>query len=170
MQEDFLSPEMLKSFLVGENFWISYSIYIAILMVRGLTLLPGTAFIIAGAYLFSALEVFIAIQLAIVGYCFIIYNFAHRLNFKIPQKILDYEQKIKNKEIPIIFSLCFIPGISINVLIYFLSTIKIRLKNILIGVIAGTCITSPFYIYLWKGVIESTSYFSGISIWFNGLF
>jgi hypothetical protein len=36
--------------------------------------------------------------------CFIIYNFADKLNFKVPQKILDYEDKIKTKEIPIIFA------------------------------------------------------------------
>jgi hypothetical protein len=33
-----------------------------------------------------------------------IYNFADKLNFKVPQKILDYEDKIKTKEIPIIFA------------------------------------------------------------------
>jgi hypothetical protein len=37
--------------------------------------------------------------LFIVGYCLIIYNFADKLNFKVPQKILDYEDKIKTKEI-----------------------------------------------------------------------
>jgi hypothetical protein len=34
-------------------------------------------------------SVFFAIQIAIVGYCLIIYNFADKLNFKVPQKILD---------------------------------------------------------------------------------
>jgi uncharacterized membrane protein YdjX (TVP38/TMEM64 family) len=42
---------------------------------------------------------------------------------------LDYEDKIKTKEIPIIFALCFIPGISINILIYFLSIIGVKFKN-----------------------------------------
>jgi uncharacterized membrane protein YdjX (TVP38/TMEM64 family) len=101
--------------------------------------------------------VFIAIQIAIISYCFIIYNFAHKLNFKVPQKILDYEHKIKTKEIPIIFALCFIPGISINVLVYFLSIIAIKFKNILIGVVAGTSITSIIYISLVTGVFESES-------------
>lgn len=158
-QEDFLSPNMIKSLLTEEYFLFSYLTYILILIIRGLTLIPGTAFIITGVYLFSVWQVFFAIQLAIICYCFIIYNFAHKLNFKVPQKILDYEQKIKNKEIHIIFALCFIPGISINILIYFLSIINIKIKNILIGVVAGTCITSIFYIYLWKGLIESADYF-----------
>ena len=159
IKQDFLDPEMVKVFLTGDNLLISYFIYILILIIRGLTLLPGTAFIIAGVYIFSIMQVFFAIQLAILCYCLIIYNFSHKLNFKIPQKILDYEQRVKSKEIPIIFGLCFIPGISINVLIYFLATIKIRLRNILIGVIAGTCITSPFYILIWKGALESTDFF-----------
>jgi hypothetical protein len=47
---------------------------------------------------FSFTQVFFAIQIAIVGYCLIIYNFADKLNFKVPQKILDYEDKIKTKE------------------------------------------------------------------------
>lgn len=154
MRQNFLSPEMVKTFLNGDNFLISYLIYILLLIIRGLTLLPGTAFVIAGVYIFSVMQVFFAIQIAIFCYCLIIYNFSHRLHFKIPQKILDYEKRIKTKEIPIIFVLCFIPGISINVLIYFLSIIDIRLRNILIGIIAGTCITSPFYILLWKGAIS----------------
>lgn len=159
-QESFLSPEMLKTFLTGDNFLISYLIYILLLIIRGLTLLPGTAFVIAGVYVFSLTQVFFAMQIAILCYGLIIYNFSHRLNFKIPQKILDYEKKIKTKEIPIIFALCFVPGISINVLIYFLSIINIQLRNILVGVIAGTSITSPLYILLWKGALESSNFFT----------
>lgn len=155
LKEDWIDPEALKIFLTGQNFWISYLIYISILIVRGLTLIPGTAFLLVGIYIFSVVEVFIAIQIAIFSYCLIIYHFSHKLNFNIPQKILDYEAKIKTKEIPIIFGLCFIPGISINVLIYFLSVINIPIKNILIGVIAGTSITSTIYILLIKGVFES---------------
>ncbi|WP_231893515.1 TVP38/TMEM64 family protein [Bathymodiolus septemdierum thioautotrophic gill symbiont] len=149
---------MLKTLINTKYFLVSYVIYILILVVRGLTLLPGTAFLLAGIYIFSFTQVFFAIQIAIIGYCLIIYNFAYKLNFKVPQKILDYEQKIKTKEVPIIFALCFIPGISINVLIYFLSIIDIKLKNILIGIIAGTSITSAIYISLITGVYESANY------------
>lgn len=153
-----INPEMLKAHLTTEYFLISYIVYILILIIRGLTLLPGTAFLLAGIYVFSFIQVFFAIQIAIIGYCFIIYNFSHKLNFKVPQKILDFEQKIKNKEIPIIFALCFIPGISINVLVYFLSIIDIKLKNILIGIISGTSITSIIYISIITGIFESTNY------------
>ncbi|WXT99780.1 MAG: hypothetical protein Ctma_0484 [Catillopecten margaritatus gill symbiont] len=151
-------PMMIKEFLTGQNFLVAYIGYILILIVRGLTLLPGTAFLLAGIYVFSFIQVFFAIQIAIIGYCFIIYNFAHKLNFKVPQKILDYEHKIKAKEIPIIFALCFIPGISINVLIYFLTIIEVKFKNILIGIIAGTSITSVIYISIITGVFESADY------------
>lgn len=159
MKQNFLNPQMIKSFLTGENFLISYLIYIVILTLRGLTLIPGTAFIITGVYIFSMVQVFFAIQIAIICYCLIIYSFSHKLQFKIPQKILDYEAKIKQKEIPIIFSLCFIPGVSINVLIYFLSVVNVSFKNIFIGIMAGTCITSPFYIILWKGALKSSDFF-----------
>ncbi len=153
-----IDPKMLKTFLNKEHFLVAYISYIFILIIRGLTLLPGTAFLLAGIYIFSFTQVFFAIQIAIFGYCLIIYNFAHRLNFKVPQKILDYEHKIKDKEIPIIFALCFIPGVSINVLIYFLSIIEVRLRNILIGIISGTCITSAIYISIVTGVLESADY------------
>ena len=150
-----IDPKMLKAFLTTEYFLVSYVTYILILIVRGLTLLPGTAFLLAGIYVFSFMQVYFAIQIAIISYCLIIYNFAHKLNFKVPQKILDYEHKIKTQEISIIFALCFIPGISINVLVYFLSIIDIKLKNILIGVVAGTSITSIIYISIITGVYES---------------
>lgn len=153
-----IEPKMLKSLLSTEYFLTSYVIYILLLVIRGLTLLPGTAFLLAGIYIFSFIQVFLAVQIAIIGYCLIIYSFAHKLDFKIPQKILDYEHKIKAKEIPIIFVLCFIPGVSINVLIYFLSIINIKLKNILIGVITGTSITSLIYISLITGVYKSAEH------------
>lgn len=156
--------ESLKTFLTGENFLISYLGYIIILSLRGLTLIPGTVFLIAGIYVFSSLQVFFAIQTAIVSYCFMIYYFADKLTFKIPKKILDYEKKIKKKQIPIIFSLCFIPGISINVLVYFLSVIKVPLQNTLIGVICGTSLTSLIYISLINGAFKSGNF---LSIFFN---
>lgn len=175
-QDDFLNPAMIKAFLTSSDYFLlSYIVFILILIVRGLTLIPGTAFIITGVYLFPVWQVYLAIQIAIICYCLIIYNFSHHLKFNIPQKILDYEHKIKNTEIPIkirnfeykiknteipiIFTLCFVPGISINILIYFLSIVDVKFKNILIGVISGTCLTSIFYIFLWKGLIESADYF-----------
>ncbi len=150
---------MFKNFLNAQHFLVAYLSYILILTIRGLTLLPGTAFLLAGIYVFSFVQVFFAVQIAIIGYCLIIYNFAHKLDFKVPQKILDYEHKVKTKEIPIIFVLCFIPGVSINVLIYFLSIIDIKLKNILIGVIAGTSITSMIYISIITEVFNASDYF-----------
>lgn len=167
---DLFDFEALKTYLSEQNFFVSYSIFIVILIVRGLTLLPGTPFLLAGIYLFTIPQVFIAIQLAIVCYCVIIFRFANSMNFKIPEKILSYEEKIKTKEIPIIFSLCFVPGISINVLIYFLSIINIKLKNILIGVLAGTSITSIVYISLIKGVFESVSFLPNLMQWFERTF
>lgn len=157
----------IKHFLNEKNFLIAYFSYILILIIRGLTLIPGTIFLFAGIYIFSIIQVFFAIQVAIVCYCLIIYHFSHQLNFKIPDKILSYEQKIKNKEIPIIFLLCFIPGISINVLVYFLSIINIQFKSILIGIISGTAITSFFYILLLKGVFESIHYFPDLLDFFG---
>jgi len=165
-----LDVEALKTYLSEQNFVISYIAYILILIVRGLTLLPGTPFLLAGIYIFSIPQVFLAIQIAIVCYCIIIYRFSKSMNFKIPEKILSYEAKIKSKEIPIIFTLCFVPGISINVLIYFLSIINIKLKNILIGVIAGTSITSIVYIFIIKGVFESVDFLPGVMQWFQRTF
>lgn len=170
LKGDLLDIEALKTYLSEQNFIVSYLIFIAILIVRGLTLLPGTPFLLAGIYLFTVPQVFIAIQLAIVCYCIIIYSFSKSMNFKIPEKILSYEQKIKSKEIPIIFTLCFVPGISINVLIYFLSIINIKLKSILIGVLAGTSITSIVYISLIKGVFESVTFLPNIIAWFEKTF
>jgi uncharacterized membrane protein YdjX (TVP38/TMEM64 family) len=103
--------------------------------------------------------VFFAIQIAIVSYCLIIYNFSHKMHFKIPQKILNYESKIKARAVPIIFAMCFIPGVSINILIYFLSILNIKLKSILIGIIAGTSITSAIYISIIKGLFNTGDYF-----------
>ncbi len=151
---NFIDFNELKQNLSEQNFVISYISYTAILIIRDLTLLPGTGFLLIGIYLFKTIEVFFAIQIAIICYCLIIYNFSHKLNFNVPKKILKYKEKLKNKQIIVIFLLCFIPGISINILIYFLSISGIRLRNILIGIIAGTSITSIIYIAIIKNTIE----------------
>jgi len=150
-----LNLDELKTYLNSQKFIIAYLLYISILIFRGLTFFPGTPFLLLGIYMFECEEVLLAIEIAIFSYAIIIYNFSHKLNFTIPKKILEYEAKIKTKEIPIIFLLCFVPGVSINILIYFLSTIGIKLKNILIGIIAGTMITSSLYIAAIKYAFES---------------
>lgn len=150
-----LNLDELKTYLNSQEFIVSYLLYISILIFRGMTLFPGTPFLLLGIYMFEYEEVLFAIEIAIFSYAIIIYNFSHKLNFKIPEKILAYEAKIKTKEIPIIFLLCFIPGVSINILIYFLSTMGIKLKNILIGIIAGTMITSSLYVAAIKYAFES---------------
>ena len=161
-QTDVVDVTKLRLFLLEQHFVLAYIGFIAILVVRGLTLLPGAPFLLLGIYLFSILQVFVAIQIAIFCYCIIINTFTERLNFTIPQKILAYENKIKGHEIPIIFSLCFIPGISINILVYFLSIAKIPLSKILTGIMAGSSITSLIYISLIKGVFISAG------AWFGG--
>ena len=150
-----LNLDELKSYLNSQNFIIAYLLYISILIFRGMTFFPGTPFLLLGIYMFEYEEVLLAIEIAIFSYAIIIYNFSHKLNFKVPKKILAYEAKIKDKEIPIIFLLCFVPGVSINILIYFLSTMGIKLKNILLGIIAGTMITSSLYITAIKYAFES---------------
>ncbi|MDC0932804.1 hypothetical protein OAR97_03070 [Arcobacteraceae bacterium] len=150
-----LNLDELKTYLNSQNFVVAYLLYISILIFRGMTFFPGTPFLLLGIYMFEYEEVLFAIEIAIFSYAIIIYNFSHKLNFQIPEKILAYEAKIRNKEVPIIFLLCFVPGVSINILIYFLSTIGIKLKNILIGIIAGTMITSSLYIAAIKYAFES---------------
>ena len=158
-QESLFSPEMIREFLITDYFVVSYLLYIFLLTLRGLTIIPGTPFIIAGVYLFEAWQVYFAIQLTVIFYSIIIFKFSHKLNFKIPKKISNYEEKIKQRQIPIIFSLCFIPGMPINVFIYFLSILKIKFKNIITGVFFSTAISTVFYIFLWKSLIETKDYF-----------
>ena len=139
---------VIKEFFTWVNLIFGLILYILILTIRWLTIFPWTPFLILWILIFPKLFVILSIEIAILLYTIIIYKYSDLLNFKIPAKILKFEKKIKRYEIISIFWLCFIPWISINLLAYFLSIIKVDLKYILIWLISWTIITTSIYIYI----------------------
>lgn len=149
------SIEKIRWFIEMHNIYISLTIYIILLTLRWLTLFPGTPLLIAWVLIFPTHYVIISVEIAILLYTLIIYKYNSFVDFSIPKKALEYKDKIQKYEIPYIFLLCFIPGMSMNGLAYFLSTIKIHLKNILLWMIPATIITTTIYIYLFDSIFDS---------------
>ena len=141
-----LSIEVIRWFLEGQNLYIGLFFYTVIMIIRGLTLFPWTPLLILWALIFPTFYAVIAIEIAVQCYIVIIHKYSKILDFKVPQKILDYEEKIEKYGIFYIMLLCLIPGMSMNVLAYFLSTLQIPLRTQMIWVWTGSLIS--IYIYL----------------------
>ena len=138
--------EMIQHFLADQNMFIALVIYTIIMILRGLTLFPGTPLMFIAAILFPTLYAVIAIEIAVQCYILIIYKYNKILDFKIPKKIMLYEKRVEKYGIPYIMLICLIPGMSMNVLAYFLSALKIPLKTQMTGI--GLWSLVSIYIYL----------------------
>ncbi len=146
------SIESIQDFLAGQNLYVGLFIYTIIMMLRGLTLFPGTPLLILWAVLFPTIHAIIAIAIAVQFYIIIIHKYSEILDFKIPQKILDYEKKIEKYGIPYIMLICLVPGMSMNVLAYFLSALKVPLKTQMIGVGLGSLVSIFVYLHIFEAV------------------
>lgn len=152
-----LSIEGIRDFLAGQNLYIGLFFYTIIMIVRGLTIFPGTPLLILWAVIFPTIYAVIAIEIAVQCYIVIIHKYSQVLDFKIPQKILDYEVKIKKYGIVYIMWLCLIPGMSMNVLAYFLSVIKVPLKTKMIGIWMWSIVSIYVYLFIFETVFSWTT-------------
>lgn len=148
------SIEMIQSFLEGQNMFLALAIYTIIMIVRGLTLFPWTPLLILGALIFPTFYAVIAIEIAVQCYILVIHKYSKILNFKVPQKILNYEKKVEKYGIPYIMLLCLIPGMSMNVLAYFLSVIKVPLKTKMIGIWLGSLVSIYVYLHVFETIFH----------------
>ena len=89
---------------------------------------------VLAAVLFPTFYAVIAIEIAVQCYILIIHKYSEILDFKIPKKIMLYEKRVEKYGIPYIMLICLIPGMSMNVLAYFLSALKVPLKTQMIGI------------------------------------
>ncbi len=150
----YLNIENIQKFLEGQNLYIWLLLYIIILILRGLTIFPGTPLLIIGAIVFPTIHAIIAIEIAVQCYVLIIHKYSVILDFKIPQKIMSYEKKIEKYWKPYIILICLFPGMSINILTYFLSILKVPLKTKMIGVWIGSIISIFIYLHIFKAIFH----------------
>ena len=153
----YFSIEKIQEFLDGQNLYIALLMYIVILTIRWLTLLPWTPLLVLGAILFPLLYAFIAVQIAVQLYILVIYRYSNILDFEIPKKVLDYKSKIQKYWIAYIILLCVIPWMSMNILAYFLSTLKIPLKTQMIWIGIGSTINLFLYLSIFKTLFSISS-------------
>jgi uncharacterized membrane protein YdjX (TVP38/TMEM64 family) len=152
---NFIDIEHIRDYLQWSHLFIALIFYITLLTVRWLTLFPWTPLLVAGTLIFPKFWVIISVEIAILLYTLIIYKYSKILDFKIPDKLKKMKPKSKNFEILYIIGLCFIPGMSMNGLAYFLSVQQISLKNILIWMWIGTIMTTTLYIYAFSIAIDT---------------
>ena len=156
IDHNFFDIEHIRNYLQWTNLYIAIIAYIILLTLRGLTLFPGTPLLVVGTLIFSKFWVILSVEIAILFYTLIIFRYSKILDFKIPEKLKNFKPKTKKYEILYIISLCFIPGMSMNWLAYFLTIQDINLKNILLWMWIWTIITTTLYIYSFAYIIDST--------------
>ncbi|MDC0506021.1 VTT domain-containing protein [Candidatus Gracilibacteria bacterium] len=150
----YFNIQSIQDFLKGQNLYIGLLIYIFILILRGLTIFPGTPLLIIGALVFPTVHAIVAIEIAVQCYVLIIHKYSEILDFKVPKKIMGYEKKIEKYGVPYIILICLVPGMSINILTYFLSILKVPLKTKMIGIGIGSIISIFVYLHIFKAVFH----------------
>ncbi len=151
------SLEMIQQFLEGQNMFIALIIFTVIMILRWLTLFPGTPLMFIAAVLFPTFWAVLAIEIAVQCYILIIYKYSEILDFKIPKKIQLYEARVEKYGIPYIMLICLIPGMSMNVLAYFLSALKIPLKTQMIGIWLWSIISIYVYLSAFEAIFNATT-------------
>lgn len=145
-----LNIENIQEFLTGQNLFIWLWIYLVLMVLRGLTLFPGTPFLILWAIIFPTHYAIFTIALAVQLYVILIYKYSEILNFRLPEQIQSFEKKIEKYGIFYIMLICLIPGMSLNILAYFLSVMKVSLQTIMVGIWIGSLISLSLYLYIFK--------------------
>ncbi len=154
---DTWSIEMIKQFLEWQNMFIALIIYTLIMILRGLTIFPGTPLMFIGAVIFPTLYAVIAIEIAVQCYILIIHKYSKILDFKIPKKIKLYEKRVEKYWIPYIMLICLIPGMSMNILAYLLSILKVPLKTQMIGIWLGSIVSIYIYLSAFEAIFNATT-------------
>lgn len=151
------SIEKIQEYLAGQNLYIALFIYTLIMIIRGLTLIPWTPLLVLGAILFPLFWALLAVQIAVQCYIIIIHKYSTVLDFKIPQKILNYKEKIEKYWVPFIVVLCIIPWMSMNLMAYFLSSLKVSLLKQMIWIGLGSTINLFLYLHIFKTIFSVTT-------------
>lgn len=133
-------------------------IYLLISILRGLTLVPSTPFVIAGTILLPA-NPFLVLLISITGIIFsstMIYFFSDYLGFgnylekKYPDKIIKIKEQLqKPTGFFFVFFWSFFPVLPTDAVCYVAGVLKIDFKKYILAITLGELIICSIYIFFY---------------------
>jgi uncharacterized membrane protein YdjX (TVP38/TMEM64 family) len=161
------NPEMLtaqgiKAVLerLGSGLWISYAL---VVMLRGIFLIPGIPFAVAGSVIFSEVPLFvlIVVMTGTVIAATMIYHFSDSLGFskklmtRYPRQFDIWKQRLQRPyAILLVIGWSFFPLVPTNLISYVGGIVKIPLLFILIGIFIGELILNIGIIYFGRNLVQ----------------
>jgi uncharacterized membrane protein YdjX (TVP38/TMEM64 family) len=137
----------------------SFFVFWAVSMLRGLTCIPSTPFVIAGTLLFpnASLSVFIISLSGIAFSSTLIYYLSDYLGFagvfqtKYPHKIQLIRQKLQSPAgLLFVFIWSMFPFVPTDLICYAAGTAKISFPKIMLSLLAGEAVIVAIYVYSIK--------------------
>ncbi len=149
-----LTPENISGFLKNYQSGMLF-LYFVLCTLRGLTMIPGTPFLLAGIMLFNdspflLLGVFLASMLVTSA---LMYCLADKLGFSTyfernyPEKIALIRKKLDGRNgFVFIFLWAFAPFTPTDLICYVAGSVRMRFFNLITPLLAGEAIICAFYI------------------------
>lgn len=157
-----LTPENISGFIRNYQGGMLF-LYFALCTIRGLTMIPGTPFLVAGIILFKdspflLLAVFLASMLLTSVFMFYL---AERLGFSryfeknYPEKIALVREKLDgNYGFMFILLWAFAPFTPTDLVCYVAGSIRMKFFKFIVPLMVGEAIICAFYIFNGKALLE----------------
>jgi len=157
---DSFSANSIAGFLKEFNSGLLF-IYLAVSILRGLTLIPSTPFVIAGSIIFPN-QPFLVLIISVVGIvfsCSMIYFFSNLLVLGKSARKVKLQEKIKAKiDSPggflFVFLWSFFPFAPTDLICFAAGSIKMNFIKFILAVLLGELIICSCYIYFGKAIFE----------------
>ncbi|WP_079704005.1 VTT domain-containing protein [Daejeonella lutea] len=157
-----LTPENISSFVKRYQGGVLI-FYFALCTIRGLTMIPGTPFLLAGIILFKdspflLLAAFLASMLVTSGLMFYL---ADKLGFSTyfernyPEKILLVREKLSGRNGFLFITLwAFAPFTPTDLVCYVAGSVRMRFINLIVPLLTGEAFICGFYIFNGQFLLE----------------
>lgn len=156
------TPKAIAAF-VGQSSNLLLPCYLFISILRGLTLIPNTPFVLAGTILFPQ-QPFLVLAISILGIIFsstMIFYFSDYLGFscylekKYPHKMLKIKNKLKESNGFFFFCLwSFLPILPTDAVSYVAGVLKMNFFKFIFALTIGELIICSIYIFGYSSVLK----------------
>ncbi len=160
-----LTPTNISSFIRDYQGGMLF-LYFILCTIRGITMIPGTPFLLAGIIVFSyspflLLAVFLSSMLCTSA---LMYSLAGKLGFgsyfeeKYPEKILLVRDKLKGRNgFLFIFLWAFAPFTPTDLVCYVTASLRMRFIALIVPLLLGEAVICAFYIFNGQLLLQQWS-------------
>lgn len=157
-----LTPENISAFVRNYQSGVLL-LYFVLCTIRGITMIPGTPFLLAGIILFQdspllLLAIFLASMLVTSAIMFFMaenLGFSSYFEKNYPEKIVLVREKLEGRNGFLFIALwAFAPFTPTDLVCYVAGSVRMRFANLIVPLLAGEAIICAFYIFNGQILLE----------------